>query len=157
MPRSVTEDAPEVTENGSEPNIDKVIEVAAAAPRFITFEQLRAKPRRKLTFPIHTADENGGEIVLMMTYQALTSTEYDELMEHHPPTPKEKSQGAQYNVMTFSPALIAAVSYEPRMTFEQAKEIFESDAWSGGELATLFINAQRVCNSGLDIPFSVRD
>ena len=93
----------------------------------------------------------------MMTYQALTTTEYDELMEHPPPTPKEKSQGANYNVMTFSPALIAAVSWTAELTFEQAKEIFESDAWSGGELATLFINAQRVCNSGLNIPFSVRD
>ena len=158
MPRSVIEDA-SPTENGTEPQ-DKVHEVAAAAVAaapFITFDQLRAKPRRKLTFPIHTVDEDGNEVVLQMTYKALTSPEYDALIESHPPTPKEKSQGAQYNVTTFSPALVAAVSFEPKLTEDQAREIFASDTWSGGELATLVINAQRVCNSGLDIPFTVRD
>ncbi len=155
MPRSVVEDVQDTpTENGSEPSLDKVHEVVADAPRFVTFDQLVAKPRRKLTFPIHTIDGDGDEIVLQMTYQSLTNREYDELVERHP---REKAKGAQFNVMTFSPALVAAVSYEPRMTFEQAKMIFESDTWSGGELATLFINAQRVCNSGLDVPFIVRD
>jgi hypothetical protein len=155
MPRSVVEDAPP-TENGTEPQ-DKVSEVAAAAPRFVTFDQLVAKPRRKLTFPIHTIDADGDEIVLQMTYQSLTNREYDELVERHPPEAREKAKGAQFNVMTFSPALVSAVSFEPRISFEQAKMIFESDTWSGGELATLFINAQRVCNSGLDVPFTVRD
>lgn len=155
MPRATIEDAPPA-ENGVEPQ-DKVHEVAANAPRYITFEQLRTKPRRKLTFPIHTADEDGHEVVLEMTYQALTNREYDELVEQHPPSAKEKAGGAMYNVMSFSPALISACSYEPRLTLDQAREIVESERWSGGELATLFINAQRVCNAGLDVPFTVRD
>lgn len=150
-------EAPQDSPVNGTPSLETVNAIAADAPRFATFDQLRAKPRRKLTFPVHTVDEDGEEVILQMTYKALTNREYDDLVEQYPPTPKEKNLGAQYNILTFSPALVAAVSFEPRLNLEQAKEIFSSDTWSGGELATLFINAQRVCNSGLDVPFIARD
>lgn len=135
-----------------------VAEVAAKAPKttVATFAALKRKPRRTIEFPVATQDEDGKEHQLLIKYQALSATEYDELVEKHPPTPKEKSLGAVYNIKTFAPALISAVSLVPRMSVEEATEIYNSEDWSGGEVASLFIYAQRVCNAGIDIPFNDR-
>lgn len=136
-----------------------VDEVAAkgVTTQVATFAALRAKPRRVLTFPITTTDAEGDELVLTVKYKALSSKEYDDLVAAHPPSAKEKQAGAVYNVDGFAPALISAVSSEPKLTLEQATEIYKSPDWSGGEVGTLFFNAQRVCNSGLDVPFNARD
>ena len=122
-----------------------------------TFDQLRAKPRRVLKFDVNTVDEDGEDISLSMKYRALSSKEYDKLLEKHPPSTREKAKGATYTVDTFAPALISAVSAEPQLTVEQATELYNSDEWSGGEISTLFVNALRICNAGLDVPFNGRD
>ena len=122
-----------------------------------TFEQLKRKPRRQLTFPIALADEDGEAVTVTMKYQAISPKAYDELIAANPPVGKDKVDGQPYNIDTFAPALIAAVSLEPKLTYEQAKEIYSSPDWAGGEITTLFINAQRVCNTGLDVPFNARD
>lgn len=134
-----------------------VVEKAPKRATQATFASLRSKPRRKLTFPVHTVDEDGEAVELQVTYQAISSTNYDKLLESHPPKSSERAKGAVYDVDTFAPALIAAVSLDPAMSVEEAAEIYNSDAWSGGEIANLFTNALRVCNTGLDVPFNVRD
>lgn len=141
-------------------DLSGVVAVAEKAPKSATqatFASLRSKPRRKLTFPVHTIDEDGQSVELQVTYQAISSTAYDKLLEAHPPKSSERAKGAVYDVDSFAPALISAVSLNPAMTPEQAGEIYNSDEWSGGEIANLFTNALRVCNTGLDVPFNVRD
>lgn len=139
---------------------DTLEKVAAEAPvngaQVATFAALRAKPRRVMTFDVTTVGEDGKDLVLRVKFRAIPSTEYDNLVEAHPPTPKQKSEGAAYNVDTFAPALIAAVSNEPKMTYEQAKELYDAPDWSGGEISGLFIRAMQVCNSGLDVPFNAQ-
>ena len=136
----------------------KVEEVAAkAVSGAATFDRLIKKPRRSLSFNVATLDEDGEELLLSMKYLALSSKEYDDLVAANPPTAKEKQAGAVYNVDTFAPALISKVSSEPKLSIEQATELYKSPDWSGGEIMTLFFNAQRVCNAGLDVPFNARD
>lgn len=119
-----------------------------------TFDELVAKPRRRHTFPITLPDGNGGTVQRSLTYQAINGLEYDKLIAKHPPTPAQKADGLNFNPDTFAPALISAVSYEPELTYAQAEQLYHSPEWSGGEMSTLYITAQRVCNAGLDIPFS---
>jgi hypothetical protein len=88
---------------------------------------------------------------------AINAKAYDNLTADHPPTSKEKALGATYNVDTFAPALISAVSCTPKLTVDQATALYKSPEWSGGEAGNLFMNAARVCNSGLDVGFNGRD
>lgn len=139
---------------------DTVAEVAAKAIKDggeATFEQLMKKPRRTLAFTVYSLDDEGEEIALNLKYRALSSKEYDDLQSAHPPSAKEKRDGAIYNVDTFAPALIASVAVTPKLSVEQASQLYHSPEWSGGEIATMFLNALRVCNAGLDVPFSARD
>lgn len=135
--------------------VEKVAAKALSSGGVATFEQLRAKPRRVSTFTITMPAEDGESTKLTMKYQAITSKAYDALVAECPPSTKEKQLGAQYDADAFAPALISAVSYQPPLTLEQAEELYTSPSWSGGEISTLFIEALRVCNAGLDVPFNV--
>ena len=136
-----------------------VEEVAAKAlngRRAATFSDLRRKPRRTMVFTINTVDEDGEDLALELKYQALSAKEYDELVAAHPPKPKDRDKGFAFDVDSFAPALIAAVALSPRLSIEQATDLYTSPEWSGGEVTTLYLNAQRICNAGLDVPFSER-
>lgn len=142
-------------------NADEATTVEEVASKAVsgmaTFAQLKAKPKRTLNFTVMVAGDDGEPLEVGMKFQAIPSTAYDRLVESCPPTPKDKQRGSAYNLDTFAPKLIAAVSLEPALSVEQATELYNDPDWSGGEISTLFINAQRVCNSGLDIPFNARD
>lgn len=146
-----------MTEHEHTEDVEKVADKAIKDGGTATFDQLMKKPRRTLGFTVYSVDEEGEEIALQLKYKALSSKEYDTLQGEHPPSAKEKREGAIYNVDTFAPALIAAVSQAPKLTIEQATELYKSPDWSGGEVTTMFLNALRVCNAGLDVPFSARD
>ena len=128
----------------------------ALASSDATFAALMEKPRRSLKFDVTTEDSEGEEVVLKMKYLAISSKAYDDLVAEHPPTAKEKTAGAVYNVETLAPALISAVSAIPKLDVEQATAVYKNPSWSGGEVGNLFMNAVRVCNSGLDVPFNAR-
>lgn len=143
-----------------ESEADVLHEVAAKAipddkARTATFSDLRRKPVRALGFAITTADEDGEPVEVRMVFHAISSPQYDDLIAAHPPK-KGKEKEQVYNVDTFAPALISAVSFEPRLSYEQAYELYHSEQWASGEIMTLFINAQSVCGAGLDIPFRER-
>lgn len=131
--------------------------LAAAASGEATFDLLMAKPRRSLTFDITTESADGTEVVLKMKYLAISGKAYDDLVAEHPPTASDKKAGATFNVETLAPALISAVSAVPKLTIAQATSVYKNGSWSGGEAGNLFMNAVRVCNAGLDVPFSARD
>lgn len=152
MPKTLDEDAP----------VNEATEAIAAAATesptpFATFASLKAKPRRSLTFPITLAGNGGTERTVNMKFLAISAKRYDELVAESPPKQSERQSGAVFNLDTFAPALISAVSANPELTVEQATELWNSPDWANGEVTALFINAQRVCNGGIDIPFNGRD
>lgn len=115
---------------------------------------LKKKPRRT-TVTIPSVDDDGKTIELQLLFQAISSRDYDDLISKHRPTSEQKKEGAAYNVDTFAPALISAVAIEPAISLDEAKAIYDSDEWSGGEIGGLFLEALRLCNAGLDVPFTV--
>lgn len=143
----------EITENDQHSTVEDIAEKAVQA-KTATFDSLIRKPRRVLPFTVTTQDEHGNPVSLRMKFQAMGGKDYDKLIEAHPPTAAQKRQNASFNIDTFAPALISAVSLEPRLSVEQAEQLWASPDWSGGEASSLYLNAQRVCNSGLDVPFN---
>ena len=119
-----------------------------------TLEQLKLKPRATTEFSIYLNSEDGEQVEVTLKYQSIGAQAYDKLVSKHPPTPEQRLDGATFNIDTFAPALIAAVCVEPEMTVQDAKDIWNSDDWSRGDVMVLFRNAVELNNRGLDIPFS---
>jgi hypothetical protein len=122
--------------------------------RKATFADLQAKPKRMKEVTLRVPDEDGDVIEMVVTLKAIGAKAYDDLMAKHPPTGPQKLENAQYNPDTFGPALISACSFEPRLTPNEAKEIWDSEDWSRGEIMELFVGCIDVCSKGLDVPFT---
>lgn len=120
-----------------------------------TFEALLKKPRRQDTVRITSTGDDGEPLELLFRMQAIGSKAYDALVAKFPPKAEDKKQGAIYDHERFAPALVAACSESPRLTEDEARQLFDSEDWSGGEFGALFLGALRLCNAGLDVPFSV--
>lgn len=119
------------------------------ASKSATLEQLKGKKPRRKTIKVVIEDNE-----VELTFQAISSTDLDKLQGKHTPTMDQKAKGFAFNPQTFAPALVAACSYEPKMTEEDTKEIWESEAWSTGELNVLFDTCSVLCMEGMTIPFS---
>lgn len=125
-----------------------------AASKRATFARLSSKKRAEREVPIVLPDGSGGTEVATLLFRAVGAQDYDRLLSEHPPTAKQKLDGATYNLDTFGPALIAAVCVEPELTYDEAKALWDSEDWSRGEIMTLFGNAVELCNQGMDVPFN---
>jgi hypothetical protein len=128
----------------------------SAADKRATIDQLINKPRSVTEFSIYLSDGNGGSNELTLKYQAIGMREYDKLVGKHPPKPDQRADGASFDIDTFAPALIAACAVEPEISTAQAKEIWDSNDWSRGDVMVLFRQAVELNNRGLDVPFSER-
>lgn len=120
----------------------------------VTFDELRAKPKPTRECPIVVEAEDGSYIERRMVFQAISPPEYDELLGHYPPTPKQKKNGLEYNPDTFGLALIAACSLRPMLTHEQVQELHDTGQFTRGEIGLMFRTCVDVCHSGLDVTFS---
>lgn len=120
-----------------------------------TFSQLLAKPRASSEFSIFIRDDSGEPVEVSMKYRAIGAKEYDSLVAKHPPKTEQRAEGASFDIDTFAPALISKVCVEPEMTYEEAKQLWDSPDWSRGDLMVLFRNAVELNNRGIDVPFSV--
>jgi hypothetical protein len=118
-----------------------------------TLDRLISKRRATTEFSIYINGEDGPE-ELTLKFQAIGAREYDQLVAKHPPKAEARAEGASFNMDTFAPALIAACSLEPEISPKDAKEIWDSEDWSRGDLMVLFRNAVELNNRGIDIPFS---
>jgi len=117
-----------------------------------TLDQLLKKPPRTATVEV-TVD--GGKATML--FRALGAKAYDDLLAEHPPTKKDKEDGGVWNGDTFPPALIAASSMDPKISVEEATEVWTSPDWSRGELYDMFSRLVRLNQEGLDIPFTQSD
>ncbi len=104
--------------------------------------------------------------VATFSFRAIGRKAYEKLIEEHPATEEQqreaRERGAaaglnsqlarlQWNADTFPPALIAAASCEPKISHEEAWEMFHvSEDWNEGELTTLFVTA-RSAQEGRDV------
>lgn len=113
-----------------------------------TVQDLLEKARRTKTITL------GGDTGPAISFQALGAQEYDDLIAKHPPTAKQKKDGATWNPDTFAPALVAHCSVEPKIDGETALQIWESESWSRGELMDLFMQVVQMNAEGLDVPFT---
>lgn len=119
-----------------------------------TFKDLLNKPARVKDVTLAIPDGDGTMIEYVFTLRAIGSKAYDVLVGMHPPTAEQKKEQAAYNPDTFGPALISACSVQPHLTPVEAKELWESDEWSRGEVMELFVAAVEVNSKGLDVPFT---
>jgi len=119
-----------------------------------TLDQLVNKPRSTTEFSLFLNDGNGGTNEVTLKYQAIGMRAYDRLVGKHPPKPEQRAEGNSFDIDTFAPALISACSVDPEISPTEAKNIWDSDDWSRGDVMVLFRNAVELNNRGLDIPFS---
>lgn len=124
------------------------------ASKRATLDQLVNKPRSTTEFSLFLSDGNGGVNEVTLKYQAIGMRAYDKLVSKHPPKPEQRADGSSFDIDTFAPALISACSVEPEMSPAEAKQIWDSEEWSRGDVMVLFRNAVELNNRGLDIPFS---
>lgn len=122
--------------------------------RAATFKDLLSKPARTKEVKLSVPDADGTMVEFVVTLRAIGSKAYDVLVGMHPPTTEQKKEGAVYNPDTFGPALISACAISPRMTPNEAKELWDSDEWSRGEVMEIFASSVEVCSRGLDVPFT---
>lgn len=140
------------------PDATEAQETAAPVSRRrqASLNDLLKKPRRTGEYTLYSKDDAGQELVLTLALTAISSRAYDDLVSLYPPTEKQKRDGAVFDVDRFAPAVIAAVVTEPRLSYDDAVQIYESDTWSGGEVTGLYLACMRLCNTGGDVPFTER-
>lgn len=119
-----------------------------------TFDAMAAKKPNRSEFTC-TLDEDEGPVSFL--FVAIGPTEYDKLVTEHPPTEKQKAADelANVNKDTFPPALLALVCREPELTVEQWTQIWKNEAYSTGERASIYWEANTLCNKPLNLtPFA---
>lgn len=94
---------------------------------------------------------NGEKVTVK--FEAMSSTELDDLRAKHKPTTQQRADGLGVNIDTFNPALVARTIIDPELSLDDVKAIWKSDEWSSGELGALFNAASDVCMEGMNIPF----
>ena len=126
--------------------VEEIVKKAGGAA---TLQQLLNKPVRRTKLTLNLGDSE-----VYMRFEAISSAQYDALVAEHPPTKKQREAGASYNPDTFAPALISQCSLEPKLTLEDATALYTAKSWAGGEITDLFLTCVRLCQSGLDVPFT---
>lgn len=121
-----------------------------------TWEGLINKQARRTTVKVPSVDGNGDEVILEMKMVAISNPAYDALLDKYAPSRDDQAKGAIWDRKKFPPALLEAVVTSPKLTYEQWMELSTSDNWSGGEFGDLFAYANRICQGGLDVPFTGR-
>ena len=86
------------------------------------------------------------EMIVEFTFEAMGRKAYDELVDAHPPTPKQKEDGYSYNPETHAAALIVASCIDPEMSLADAQAIWEE--WGTAEAQLLYMTAVAVNAAG---------
>jgi hypothetical protein len=123
---------------------------------------LRQKTARRLDVTIvlrEGLDDEGQktEDVAVITFEAIGRPAYETLLSQHQPAPEVQVEHRQkqlqagvrpgqttelrWDQKTFPPALIAACAVAPPITLEQARALWDDEAWNPFELDKLFSGA----------------
>ena len=115
---------------------------------------LSAKKRRTSTLKLEVDGT-----MYEWTFQALPALKADQLRGEHPATAAQKrsNPNAVLNLDTYHPAFIAACSLDPKISEEEAAELFKNDGLSAGELESILAECYKVNNEGLGVPFTEGD
>src|SRR6476469_4358614 len=125
------------------------MEARNMAKKYAALDLLLAKKPVEQEVTIYAPGPDGStELVLL--FRAIGSAAYDKLLESSPPTRVQKEDGQSYDPNKFCPRLIAACSVEPKLTEEQAEQIWTSESWNRSEVSKLFSAAVEVCMAGAD-------
>jgi hypothetical protein len=104
---------------------------ATASPDDTELQQEVAAAQRALD----TAQQAYDQVAILLRFQAMHRTVFEDLKRAHPPTEEQATDGEIVNVETLAPELIAACSMDG-ITAEDAREYL--DTWAIGEANTLF-------------------
>lgn len=121
-----------------------------------TWESLQAKHARRTTVNVPSVGPDGEQILLEVKMIAINNVAYDRILDAYPPSRDDQAKGAIWDRKKFPPALLAEVVTSPKLTVEQWLQLSTDDNWSGGEFGDLFAYANRLCQGGLDVPFTGR-
>jgi hypothetical protein len=106
-----------------------------------------------------TLYENAKAHSATFLFQDIGRHEFVELLKEHRPTEEtlkyyeeEGQDRPEFEPDTFVPALLHLSSYEPKITPEEAQDIYTT--WSEGDIETLFMAAYIACRERTSIPFS---
>lgn len=117
-----------------------------------TLDRLLTKKAREKTVEVELPiDDSGAMEKVELLFRSIGSAEYDQLVTKFPPTAAQRKEGATYNIDQFAPALLAAVCVEPKMTAEEAGELWKSETWNRGELFNIFREAIDICVTGVPL------
>jgi len=126
---------------------------SVARSKRATFDRLAKKAKAEREVPLQLEGDDGEMEEVSILFRAIGAKQYDDLIAKHPPNAQQKMSGDIYNIHTFAPALIAICSVEPKLSYDEAKAIWDSEDWSRGEVMALFGACVELCNKGLNIPF----
>jgi hypothetical protein len=137
------------------PPADPTSTETPAVPTYAEVKARKQRPRRMV--PIMVDDG-----LVEFIFEALPRPDFEKLRDDHPPMAAQRSEfkskmRAQgfaahqvgelgYNPDTFPPALIAACCVSPKLTLEDALEIWSGEDFSAGELGSLMNAAYAVNN-----------
>jgi hypothetical protein len=119
----------------------------AHAKRTATLSDLKSKQARTSEVVLPLGDE-----LVTIVVRSINTKVYDDLIGEHPPTKKDKEDGAVFDLDTFAPALISLCTKEPELTEEEVVELWASPEWARGELLDWFTACVNICNKGLEVP-----
>lgn len=132
----------------------KAVETKAkqrAKSKRATFDKLKNKKLAEREIILHIDGEP-----MTVLIRAIPMRAYDDLLDKHPPTKDQKALGAAWNTDTFPPAVFAAVSVDPDLSYDEALELWESENFSRGDLAYLWEQSIDVIMTGFNVPFTNR-
>lgn len=129
--------------------------IARNKPGDLSAQVRRDEARAELERLLDQAVED--EQVVRFTFRAIGRKAFERLKEDHPATPEQQKRAReeglaaglepehtrlQWDADKFPPALVAAASLEPKITHDEAWELFHvSEDWNEAELASLFLAA----------------
>lgn len=116
---------------------------------------LLGKPKSRATFTLYLG-EGDDATEIEVTAEALSMKDYDKLLAKFPPSEEDKRKGMTYELDKFAPALISACLSEPEMSLAQAKQLWNSDNWSRGDIEGLFSKVLQINHQESTVPFSAR-
>lgn len=140
--------------------LERKIEVRNRSGRGGSLADSSIKELDRLREEFEVKEEEAEGFTVEFTFQDIGRKRYDELVKENRPTDEEKKEYKEaggegvlaYSTETFPARLVALTSVSPKISEEEAFQIF--DEWAEGDLETLFTTALLVCKEPTSLPKS---